>query len=241
MASLKLKLLETAAYKYVNLKKFNKAENMPKNFTVTCHAGAMFSKPNTLKSVKECVDWGADIIEIDVSFRPDGTPVIIHNPSPSENQGEYLDKALAIVSESKTCRINLDIKSTANLSVIDKQVKNLGLIDRVFYTGVFEDWVESVKNSSEIPYFLNHNITEAEATDESEAVAVAEKAKTLGAIGINSSLKNSSKLFTDIMHKHGLLVSLWTANSPADMIRSLDAKPDNITTKKPDMLKALIK
>lgn len=241
MPSIKAGILSSAAEKYVKLRKFKKASNLPEGFTITCHAGSMLTKPNSLQSVKESVDWGADIVEFDVSFRPDGTPVIIHNSSPSANQGEFLDKALAIVAESKTCRINLDIKSKTNLPAVDKLVREYALLDRVFYTGVFEDWVETVRNTSDIHYYLNHKISETEVLNEAEAVAVAEKAKALGAIGINSNLEYSSKLFTDIMHKNGLLVSLWTANSPSDMIKCLDAKPDNITTKKPNILKALIK
>lgn len=241
MPSVKAKLLSKTSESYVKLCKFKKSDSLNKGFTITCHAGAMLTKPNSLKSVKEAVDWGAQIVEFDVSFRPDGTPVIIHNSAPSSNQGEYLYKALAIVAESKNCRINLDIKSKTNLPAVDKLVREYGLFDRVFYTGVFEDWVDTVRNTSEIPYYLNHKISKTESLNEAEAEAVAKKAIKLGAIGINSNLEFSSKLFTDIMHKNGLLVSLWTANSASNMIKCLDAKPDNITTKKPNLLKSLLK
>ena len=45
-------------------------------FTVTHHAGALHQKPNTLESVSYSVFHGAGCIELDVSFRPDGTRLL---------------------------------------------------------------------------------------------------------------------------------------------------------------------
>ncbi len=224
--------------KFVKAKAAN-ISNLPEGFTVTCHAGAMMTPANSLYSVRAAVEWGAQVIEFDVSFRPDGTPVIIHSDAPGENEGVYLENALEIARKSNAF-INLDIKSTANLGAVDELVKLKGMSERVFYTGVFEDWVETVRENSVIPYYLNHKITEEESKDKSAAQAVADKAKFLGAIGINSNHNGASKLFVDTMHENGLLVSLWTVNKIPDMINVLKLRPDNITTKKPNTFKNLI-
>lgn len=213
---------------------------LPENFTITCHAGAMLTPANSLYSVKAAAERGADIIEFDVSFRPDGTPVIIHDEKPADNQGVLLEKALEIVSQTRKCQINLDLKSLANIAAVDKLVTAAALNDRVFYTGVFEDWVETVKNNSSIPYYLNYKISEKDATDIKSAQAVADKVEALGAIGINSNFKGASKLLVDTIHKNDLLVSLWTVNEIKDMAKALKLCPDNITTKKPNTLKNLI-
>ena len=214
---------------------------LPSDFTVTCHAGSFRTKPNTIDSIVTAVEWGADIVEFDVSFRPDGTAVIIHNSSPAQNQGVLLDDALSVVAKSKKCRINLDIKSTANLPEVDRLVNKHGLFERVFYTGVFEHWVDAVKTTSAIPYYLNHNITETEASDEKSALEIIEKTKNLGAIGINSQYKFASKEFCKTAHKNGILVSLWTVNKPSEMKKILETAPDNITTKKPNILTLIAK
>ena len=240
MPSIRTKIISRAAETYIRLCNHEKISDLPEGFTVTCHAGAMLTKANSLKSVAEAVNWGADVVEFDVSFRPDSTPVIIHNSNPKNDEGVLLEKALEIVAKDKKCRINLDIKSTRNLVEVDRLVKKHGLFERVFYTGVFEDWVETVKATSEIPYYLNHNVGEEEANAKS-AVAVAEKIKKLGACGLNSNLKYVTREVVDVMHKNNLPVSLWTANTPKDMIKALKTRPDNITTKKPNTLKALIK
>ena len=243
MNHLKQKTLITADKIYYNIFKSQFSHNipLPSDFTVTCHAGSFFTKPNTIESIKTAVEWGAEIVEFDVSFRPDGTAVIIHDSSPAQNQGVLLDDALSVVEKDKKCRINLDIKSTANLPEVDRLVNKHGLFERVFYTGVFDEWIDTVKSTSAIPYYLNHNITESEAYDEKSALEIIEKSKNLGAIGINSQYKFATKEFCRLARENGILVSLWTVNKPAEMKKVLETMPDNITTKKPDILKLIAK
>lgn len=224
---------------YVSAKK--NARNLPDDFTVTFHAGAMKTKPNSIESIKAALDYGAKVVEFDVSFRPDGTAVIIHNGKPEDDEGVLLEDALAVVATDKECKINLDIKSTANLPEVDKLVKKFGLSERVFYTGVFEDWVETVKNTSAIPYYLNHNLTKTESYDENLLQELADKIISLGAIGLNSNFSNASAVSTRAMHKNGLLVSLWTANKAADMARVIACRPDNVTTKNPHILLEMLR
>lgn len=210
-------------------------------FTITCHSGALYTKMNTIKSVRRAVEWGAQIVEFDVSFRPDGTPVIIHNASPSQNQGVLLEDALSEVAKSKTCQINLDIKSTKNLSEVDKLVKLKNLDNRVFYTGVFEDWIETVKNNSSIPFYINFNPSVEESNTDEYIHKIINKAKETGAIGINSNYRGVSEKMINALHDNGLLVSLWTANKIDAMYKALSYRSDNITTKKPNILKMIIK
>lgn len=243
MKNLKQKAIITAEKIYYNIFKSKFAHNisLPSGFTVTCHAGSLGTKANTIDSIVKAIEWGADIVEFDVSFRPDGTTVIIHDSSPAQNQGVLLDDALEVVAKDKKCRINLDIKSTANLPEVDRLVNRHGLFERVFYTGVFEDWVDTVRKTSAIPYYLNHKITDAEATNEKPALEIIEKTKNLGAIGINSHYKFATKEFCTLAHKNGLLVSLWTVNKPSKMKNVLETAPDNITTKKPNILDLIVK
>lgn len=243
MNSIRSRLYDYFAKKYVKKNKnmFKAKSDLPEDFTVTYHTGAMNTKPNSVDSINTSISHGAQIVEFDVTFRPDGTPVIIHSNAPSNTQGVFLENALEAVAQSDTCMINLDIKSTANLSAVDKLVMMYGLTERVFYTGVFEHFVEAVKRDSEIPYYLNYNISREEASDIAALRNVAKKVRDYGAIGINSNYTHATELFVDTMRKNGLLVSLWTVNKPADMPKVLNLKPDNITTKKPHILKEFFK
>ncbi len=207
--------------------------------SITWHAGALKTTPNTLESIEIAINNNAEIIEIDVTFRPSGTPVIIHSAAPAENEGILFEDAIELLANSN-CKVNLDIKSTANLSAVDEIINKYEMMSRVFYTGVFEDWVETVKANSQIPYYLNYSVSRKESKKADAAQAVADKAKTLGVIGINANFRGVRKQFSDVMHKNGLEVSLWTANRKREMKKVIKASPDNITTKRPDLLNSIL-
>lgn len=232
--------LASKFYVLINKRKVSFSAEMPDGFTVTCHSGALFTADNTVHSVKTAVEWGAQVVEFDVSFRPSGTPVIIHASAPAENEGVLLKDALAVVAESNTCKINLDIKSMANLGAVDELVKLYGLEKRVFYTGVFPDWVENVRSNSSIPYYLNYNVTKEDVADAETIQSIADLANKLGAIGINSNFKEANEDFVNLIRKNGLLVSLWTVNKITDMKKVLNLRPDNITTRHPEILKEFL-
>ncbi len=194
----------------------------------------METEPNSLESIEVAIKNNAAIIEIDLTFRPDGTPVIIHSDAPAENEGVLFEEAIKVLSNDE-CRVNLDIKSTANLPSVDEIINKYQMMNRVFYTGVFEDWVETVRSNSAIPYYLNYSVNESVC-----AQALADKAKNLGVIGINSNFNGVTKEFVDSIHRNGLEVSLWTANTEEEMLICAAMNPDNITTKRPDLLNAII-
>lgn len=231
--------------KFINYRHYRKARALapllPEGFTLTYHAGALKTKPNTVESINAALSHGAEVVEFDVTFRPDGTAVIIHAEAPAENEGVLLDEALAAVAKDNKCKINLDIKSTANLPQVDELVKKHSLLERVFYTGVFRDWVETVKANSEIPYYLNHKVSAEESENEELLQKLADEILSLGAIGLNSNFRSASATATEVMHKNGLLVSYWTVNGSKVAAKVIGYRPDNITTKKPHLLINMIK
>ncbi len=231
--------------KLINRKYYRKAkkltDSLPEGFTFTYHAGALNTKANTIESIEAALAYGAKIVEFDVSFRPDGTAVIIHDSSPKENEGVLLDDALAAVASDNKCRINLDIKSIANLPQVDALVRKHNLFERVFYTGVFRDWVETVKANSAIPYYLNHSLSAEESENTAILEKLADEILEIGAIGLNSNFRNASLTATEIMHQKGLLVSYWTVNNSRNAAKVISYLPDNITSKKPHILENMIK
>lgn len=220
---------------------FSKPEDLPEDFTITFHAGFNGTKENTVESVKEAVKKDPQIIEFDVTFRKDGTPVMIHSSNPGDNEGELLDDAFAVVATHPSCLMNLDIKNPSNLPAVEALLEKHGIKERAFYTGIGEDWVDITKKTSTVPYYLNHFLTIKEATDEAAALELVEKIKSLGAIGLNSNFLNANKKFVDIARKNGILVSFWTANKKIEMKYVLSSCPDNITTEHPDVLRELLK
>lgn len=210
---------------------------LPDGFTVTAHSGCEGTPDNSMEFIRKGVEINAQILEVDVTFRADGTPVLIHKEQADADEGLLFDEAVRYISEnSDTVRLNLDLKSTANLPEVVRILDQYGMRERCFYTGVNADFVEAVRADGELPYYLNTPITRWKKHYLKELNAALERVKKSGAIGINCSLKYASKEMVELFRENGLLVSYWTANSKKEMIKLLNIAPDNITTRRPVFL-----
>lgn len=218
----------------------NAGLNLPKEFTITAHTGCMGTQDNSLSSMKTGAENGADIIEFDVYFTADGTPVLSHD-TPVGNE-VTLDEAFAYLGTLDGIRANVDLKGADGLEKIYPLALKNNAADRIFYTGVGDDFLEAVqKNSPEIPYYFNVNVEKSKASDLEYLLSLVEKVKNAGAVGINFNCKSASKELVEVFHENGLLVSIWTVDKEYDMYKILSMSPDNITTRNPDKLYGIIK
>ena len=189
---------------------------------ITAHAGALNTRPNTLDSVRAALSGGADILEVDVRFLPDGTPALGHNHvGPNSAR---LEDVFALMRDS-SIQINLDMKETAHVPRMVELVVQYGLQGRAFMTGLSAQACEALRDCG-LPYYLNGASPAA--------------AKALGALGVNIHYGKCSRKLVRGAHEAGLLVSAWTVDSPRAMRRMLRRGADNITTRRPDVLQELM-
>ena len=216
-----------------------KLEALPENFTYTAHTGCVDTSDNTLESIDVGVKYGADIIEFDLSFLPDGTPVLSHD-EPKGNE-PTLDEAFKKVSEYEDILVNVDVKTVDNLGAVYPLAQKHGIEDRIFYTGIGIDFVDAVKKDSpEVPYYLNMSVDKPIKQTPEYLQSLVDEVKENGAIGINFNKDNATKELVDYFHENGLLVSIWTVNNKAEMHKILFMSPDNITTKQPDKMQEVL-
>lgn len=212
-----------------------------KDFTITAHTGAMKTEHNSLQSIDAAIFYKADIAEIDVTFRKDGTPVIIHSSEPKDIEGVLLAEALRCAAKSDTLRLNLDLKAFWNTGAIEELLIENNLIKRAFYTGVYPLNVSEIRNNSPlVPYYINASIESNKRKDEKHLNELANDILNLGAIGLNTHYKNINKKTVEVMHRHGLLVSAWTVNNGITQKKLLTLGVDNITTLNPLKLQKLL-
>ena len=208
--------------------------------TITAHAGAYGTPDNSIENVRKVTEENCEIFEIDVTFRPGGTPVIVHDGNPSETDGVPLDDVFAIVAKHPSICINLDLKSVNNLPAIDALLEKYGIADRVFYTGVGESWTGTVAANSKVPYYLNVAINENEMHNETAVNAVADKIISSGATGLNISHSSCSEEVVKVMHSRNLPVSVWTVNDRETALKFIKMGVDNITSRVPDTVKSAL-
>ena len=215
--------------------------SLPDGFTVTAHSGSEGTEDNSMEFLEKCVGIDVSVLEIDLSFRKDGTPVLIHKEVAEDDEGVLFKDAIKYISEnSDTVRINIDLKSVNNLPAVTEILDNYGMRERCFYTGVGEGFVEAVIKDGGLPYYLNYDLNVLKKHKNSELNSALEKVKAAGAIGINCNYKSSSSEMIKLFHESGLLVSCWTANSESVMRALLTIAPDNITTRYPVKLTEIL-
>ena len=116
------------------------------------------------------------------------------------------------------------------------------MLSQIFYTGVEEKFVPAAKKDSpKISYFLNVKVDVQPKNQTKEYVlTLVDKVKKNGAIGINFNHKNASELIVDTFREEGLLVSIWTIKTEKELYKALSLAPDNITTRKPELMNQLL-
>lgn len=213
---------------------------LPDGFTVTAHTGCEGTKDNSLESILKGAEVGADTVEIDLHFLSDGTPVLNHDKPDSDKTLPTLDAALELLSDLDV-KMNIDVKATDNMAEVFTLIKKYAVESKVFFTGVEEKDVALVKTAAPgIPYYLNVDVDKKKNTDPAYLEALIEKVSGCGAIGINMKFTGCSDELVRFFRSEGLLVSLWTANKKKDMLSCIRLNPDNITTRKPSVLKSII-
>lgn len=239
-------IIAVAVFVLLSVKRKNKTEfyknkplRLPEGFTLTAHTGCMGTKNNSLEAIEKGVECGADTVEFDLYFTADGTPVLSHD---KPRGGEVtLDEAFKKVSEYEKLTVNVDVKTCAYLEKVVPLAQKHGILDRIFYTGVFASWVNDVRTKSpQVKYLLNTDVKSENKHTKEYLQSLVDLVKSNGAIGINMNKNNASKKLVDYFHANNLLVSVWTVSEEKDMHRILYFAPDNITTRNPELLNKII-
>lgn len=210
-------------------------------FTITAHTGAYGTEMNSMEAVEAAIKNKAQIIELDIRQRPDGTVVMSHDLVVTNNDGTPLEGALELLKESDL-KINFDIKETRTLNKLYALLVNFNLTERSFLTGIEQINVKAVKESdcANMEYYLNYKPSKFKAFSDDYRQKIIALLEETGAVGINCNYKFAGAQLSNLLHKKGYKLSVWTVDSERTAKKMLVIKPDNITTKNPQMLQSVI-
>ena len=216
--------------------------HLPEGFTYTAHSGCEGTPDNSMEFLQKAVALGVPVLEVDVTVRNDGTPVLLHAETAGSDEGLLFSDAVRYLSEnSDTVRVNLDLKSVSGLEEVVRILKKYKMQDRCFFTGVESNNSQTVKiDAPGIPYYLNAELNIMRLEDEGYLRSIASEVHRSGAIGLNCNYKYASKKLVEVFHEEGLLVSFWTADNKIVMRNLLTMSSDNITTRNPILLASLL-
>ena len=137
--------------------------------------------------------------------------------------------------------MNLDIKDIKVLEDLYELIKAHHLEKQVFLTGVetFQTKAAAEKCPG-IEYYVNYIPSRIKIFSEDYQIKILNMLEETGAVGINCNHAYASRTLSEVLHKHGYKLSVWTVDKQFQMKRALINEPDNITTRKVFELRALI-
>lgn len=212
------------------------------DFTITAHTGAYGTEMNSIEAVEAAIKNNVQILEVDVRQRPNGTLVMSHELVVTNNDGAPLEDALKLIKEKEDMQINFDIKETRVLNALHALLVDYNLLDRSFLTGIEQINVKAVKDSNcaNMDYYLNYKPSKFKAFSDDYRQKIIRLLEDTGAVGINCNYKFAGSQLSNLLHKKGYKLSVWTVDSERSAKKMLVIKPDNITTKDPDMINSVI-
>lgn len=212
------------------------------NFTITAHTGAYGTQMNSFESVQAAINNNAQIVELDIRQRPNGTVVMSHDIVVTNNDGTPLEDVLILIKDTADMRINFDIKETRALNNLYALIVEYNLLDRSFLTGIEQINVKAVKESdcASMEYYLNYMPSKVKIFSDDYRQKIIDLLEETGAVGINCNYKYAGSQLSNLLHKKGYKLSVWTIDKEKIAKKMLVIKPDNITTKNPDMIKSVI-
>lgn len=211
------------------------------DFTITAHTGAYNTPMNSIEFVQTAIDNGVRIIELDIRQRPDNTVVMSHEIVVTNNDGTPLEDALALLKDTDI-EINLDIKETKVLNDLYHMLVEYNLLEQSFLTGIELMNVKALKASdcANMDYYLNYIPSRPKVFFDEYRTKLIEMLEETGAVGINCNYKYANAQLSNLLHKKGYKLSVWTVDKERTAKKMLVIKPDNITTKNPEMINEVI-
>ncbi|MFB7465811.1 glycerophosphodiester phosphodiesterase [Streptomyces sp. NPDC056224] len=224
-----------------------------RTLTAVGHRGDPYRvRENTLSSIRSAFARGADAVEIDVRLTRDGVPVLLHDETlhrlwghdvrldavTAPQLGELTQGAIPTLRDALTAagvgagRLMLDLPGASYEAVrtVVGQVRECGARERTYYCAGPATMlaVRAADPGAEIA--LTWTTLSPPRRVLIDAVAPRWLNYRFGLVG---------RELTDALHRDGLLVSAWTADTRRTMRGLVRAGVDSITTNRVDALAAV--
>ncbi|MFD8977110.1 MULTISPECIES: glycerophosphodiester phosphodiesterase [unclassified Streptomyces] len=221
--------------------------------TVVGHRGDPYRvRENTLPSIASAIERGADAVEVDVRLTKDGVPVLLHDDTLKRLWGH--DRPLSRLSYEQLRELTYDGVPTLREALITAGAHRL-MLD---LPGGNEDSVRKIVGTvrecgaGERVYYCAGSVAmlQVRAADPSAEIALTwtslapPRRVLLDAVRpkwLNYRFGLVSRELTERVHRDGLLVSAWTADTTRTMRKLIFDGVDSITTNRVDALAAALR
>lgn len=207
--------------------------------TITAQAGCLGTRPNTRESFILALSHSVDFLEADIRFGSHGRIYLSHDPLSARDQAEAMQfsELLQIAAGDSFVRLNLNMKEFADMHHLENQIRDAGLIGRVFLTGIPLDQLQYIfHDAPTLPAYLNAIPTLSQQYIPAACDNLIQQIRESGAIGLNTNYRCVTDLLLQEIIESELLLSVWTVDQERDMRRMLAMPVNNIITRRIDTL-----
>lgn len=202
---------------------------------ITAHAGCMDTRMDSIESIEAGIEFGADIIEIDLNVGKDNNLILSHDIPKEEIEYPKFKMVLEMMKNQKDILLNADVKNPAMLRWLKNVISEYELLDRVFLTGLtLQDIISNKEFLNGLHYFVNIGISDLGNIKLEKLLNELENLNVLG-ININHGLVTSELVAACKERK--MITSVWTVDNEEDMKKIIGFNVNSITTKRLDVLK----
>ncbi|MFF0559257.1 glycerophosphodiester phosphodiesterase [Streptomyces sp. NPDC020472] len=224
-----------------------------RSVTVVGHRGDPYRvRENTLPSIASAIERGADAVEVDVRLTKDGVPVLLHDDTLKRLWGH--DRPLAGLTHERLRELTRGEVPTLRDALLVAGDRRL-MLD---LPGGNEDSVRRIVDTvrecgaGERVYYCAGAVAmlQVRAADPTAEIALTwttlapPRPVLLDAVRprwLNYRFGLVSRELTERVHRDGLLVSTWTADTARTMRKLILTGVDAITTNRVDTLAALLR
>jgi glycerophosphoryl diester phosphodiesterase len=232
---------------------------------VIAHRGFSSRAPeNTLVAIRQAIEVGADMVEIDVTVTSDGHVILLHDETldrTTDGQGLPTEKTLDEIRRldagswfgpgyagEKIPTLSEALETVKNRILINIEIKSeaveRGVVPKVAILIVEHGMLDQVVVSSFSPEALRL----MKITDPAVITATLfnkelhtdrdplEIIMEVGSRGFNISGKRLTVEMVERCHKHGIPVAVYTVNEPSEMRRLIELGVDAVFTDHPDRM-----
>ncbi|MFF3061836.1 glycerophosphodiester phosphodiesterase [Streptomyces sp. NPDC057909] len=225
---------------------------MATSVTAVAHRGDPYRvRENTLPSIRSAIERGADAVEIDVRVTRDGVPVLLHDSTLERLWGH--DRRLDGLTHQELTEVTGGGVPTLREALLAAGTHRL-MVD---LPGATDDSVRRTVGvvrecgAGERTYYCAgpEAMLRVRAADPSAEIALTWTSLAPPRAGLLEAVKPRwlnyrfglvSRELTDRVHRDGLLVSAWTADTRRTMRRLIAHGVDSITTNRVDTLHGLL-
>ncbi|XJZ26610.1 glycerophosphodiester phosphodiesterase [Bacillota bacterium Lsc_1132] len=221
---------------------------------ITAHTGCENTRPNSIQSVLEGINAGAEIIEVDIRSTKDGVPVLFHDEtvetvigkkriheltfeelgySATDKEIVRLEEVLPIIRENHRI-INLDLKEENAIEPMIQTVERYYMRDQSIISGCEKDRAFYLKERYR-PYqvLLNasaNQLRKSAGYDELFIKETCNDAIAASCCGININYQYCKEELVEYALFRCLSVLVWTVDDPEPMKKFLNLNVQSITT-----------